>query len=160
MEHKAYQLPSNLDKLFKFSADFTNLKTTLEFLADWSHRNSEDNKATSELLEQTAAGIKTELLRLPHIESIVASSQDSLLQGLSEIQHLSVGSSQDKVTAWSERFITLEKRLFTVDSELRQELQTVSEAQAKAETRHARELHGTKAALESEFRHKLEVKPT
>jgi hypothetical protein len=160
MEHKAYKLPTNLDELFKFSADFTNLKTTLEFLAEWSHRNSEDNKATNELLEQTSSGIKTELLRLPHIESIVASSQDSLLHGLSEIQHLSVRTRQDKVTAWSERFITLEERLFTVDNELRQELQTVSEAQAKAEARHVRELQVAKAALESEFRSKLEVGTT
>mmetsp|Transcript_8929 Transcript_8929/g.17254 ORF Transcript_8929/g.17254 Transcript_8929/m.17254 type:complete len:873 (+) Transcript_8929:27-2645(+) len=144
----ANKLPAALDELFKFTVDVTNLKTTLEYLADWNHQNSEGIKATNGQIEESTASIRKELARLPTLESDVK----SCLDGLGEVQRIS-----DKVTAWSERFIALEERLFTLENDLRHEVHVIKETHTKSEAKLEREINGVRTSLELEFRHKFEL---
>lgn len=82
----AYKLPAEFDELFKFSVDITNLKSTLEYLADWNYQNTEGLKTTNANVDETAESIRKELSRLPSIESDVK----SCLEGLVEVQRISV----------------------------------------------------------------------
>lgn len=80
----ASRLPSGINELLK--VDTSNLKITLEYLAEWSHQNSEDLNTTNLQLDQTATSLRMELSRLPTLESDVK----SCLEGLGEVQRISV----------------------------------------------------------------------